>query len=246
MRTLDYDLGPKIRAFTTTHEVNARRTNPLPLSEISGLPIERIVVPHQVHDTRCLHITQDFLDLPQEQRTAQLEGIDALISDAPDTLLCISTADCIPILIYDTRHHAGAAIHAGWKGTVQRIAEKTFSQMQQTFGTQGGDCQAIIGPGISLISFEVGDEVYERFQNAGFDMQDIAQRYELPLFRRGMEGGFKWHIDLPLCNRQQLIHCGITKENIYVSDICTFQDLNYYSARREGVETGRNMTCIKI
>ena len=174
MNTLEYDLGADVRAFTTTHEMDARRTNPLPLSQISGLPIERIVIPHQVHDTCCMHITQAFLDLPQEQRMARLEGIDALISNVPDTLLCISTADCIPIIIYDVHHHAAASIHAGWKGTVQRIAEKTFSQMQQTFGTQGEDCLAIIGPGISLAM------VNESHDNTWSDVQPPPRSHLCP------------------------------------------------------------------
>lgn len=234
MKTLEYELGGHVRAFTTTHEVDARRTNPQPLSELSGLPLHRIVIPHQVHDTRCLLIDDAFVQRSDEQRTACLEGIDAVISNLTDVLLCISTADCIPIIIYDTRHHAAAVIHAGWKGTVRRIVETTFVQMQSAFGSQGEDCRSVIGPGISLESFEVGDEVYDQFNHAGFDMESIAQRFD------------KWHIDLPLCNRQQLLHCGIPQVNIDVSDICTYRDTYFFSARREGVQTGRNMTCIKL
>ncbi|MDO4994782.1 MAG: peptidoglycan editing factor PgeF [Bacteroidales bacterium] len=234
MKTLEYELGAHVRAFTTTHQVDARRTNPLPLSELSGLPLNRIVIPHQVHDTRCLLIDEIFFQRSDEQRTACLEGIDAVISNLTDVLLCISTADCIPIIIYDSRHHAAAVIHAGWKGTVGRIVQTTFTQMQNAFGTQGEDCRSVIGPGISLESFEVGDEVYDLFSNAGFDMESITHRFD------------KWHIDLPLCNRQQLLCCDIPQMNIYVSDVCTFRDTHYFSARREGMQTGRNMTCIKL
>lgn len=233
-KTLEYDLGAQVRAFTTSHEVDARRTHPEPLVNLSGIPLEHIIIPHQVHDTHCLLIDDNFLQLPTEERKAHLEGVDAVITAMPYTLICISTADCIPVIIYDTAHHAAANIHAGWKGTVQRIVEKTFAQMQHTFGTQAQDCRAIIGPGISLQSFEVGDEVYERFNDAGFDMLSITQRFD------------KWHINLPLCNQQQLMRCGILQENIHVSDICTFRDTNYFSARREGVETGRNMTCLTL
>ena len=234
MQTIEYYLGANVRAFTTTHEVDARRTHPLPLSDISGLPLERIVIPHQVHDTCCLHIDEAFLQLSSDERKERLEGIDAVISDIPDTLLCISTADCIPVIIYDRVNHAAAAIHAGWRGTVQRIVEKTFAKMQQTFGTQGKDCLAVIGPGISLESFEVGDEVYDRFHRSGFDMPSIAKRFE------------KWHIDLKQCNKQQLLKYSFSDNNIQVSDICTFRDFRFFSARREGIQTGRNMTCIKL
>lgn len=231
---LEYDLGEQVQAFTTTRLVNARRTHPQPLSHLTGLPAERIVIPHQVHDTRCLIVDKAFLSLNHDERTERLEGIDAVVTNLPDTLICISTADCIPVLIHDSHHHVVAAIHAGWRGTVQRIVEHTFHLMQEQYGTEGNDCHAIIGPGISLESFEVGDEVYERFQQAGFDMSTLAQRFE------------KWHIDLKLCNRQQLLACDIPPQNIYTSPICTLKDTTYFSARREGIQTGRNMTCITI
>ena len=244
MRTLDYDLSPRVRAFTTTHAVEARRTHPLPLSELTGLPLERIVIPHQVHDTRTLCIDTAFLNLSTEERAERLEGIDAVMTSLPETLICISTADCIPIIIYDARQHVAAAIHAGWKGTVRRIAEQAFAVMQQTYDTQASDCHAVIGPGISLECFEVGDEVYERFTNAGFDMKTIACRF--PVQGADTCPATKWHIDLKLCNHQQLIRCGFSEQNIQVSDICTMSNPNYFSARREGPATGRNMTCITL
>jgi len=87
---------------------------------------------------------------------------------------------------------------------------------------------AQIGPGIHLDSFEVGDEVYEAFQQEGFDMSAISVKQE------------KWHIDLPLCNRLQLIESGLLPQNIKVSPVCTFkQAADYFSARRLGINSGR-------
>ena len=106
------------------------------------------------------------------------------MSNLPKECLCISTADCIPVLCYDARHQAIAAIHAGWRGTVARIVSKALEQMRQVYGTEGKDVYACIGSGISQEAFEVGDEVYEAFRQAGFDMERIA-------VRKG-----KWHIDL--------------------------------------------------
>lgn len=231
---LEYDLGTDVRAFTTTRFVNARRTNPQPLSKLSGLPAERIVIPHQVHTTRCLIIDESFMSLSEDERAARLEGIDAVATQLPSVLLCISTADCIPVIIYDSVHHVIATIHAGWRGTVQHIVTKTFAIMQKHFGTRGADCRAVIGPGISLESFEVGDEVYERFLQEGFDMSMIAQRFT------------KWHINLKQCNFTQLTECAVPSQNIQVSDICTLKDHRFFSARREGIQTGRNMTCIYL
>ena len=242
MQTLDYNLGHRVKAFTTTHTVDARRTHPAPLAALSGIPLERIVIPHQVHGTHCLIVDNVFFQYTVEERTARLEGIDAVLTNLPDTLICISTADCIPVIIYDAAHHAAANIHAGWKGTVQRITEKAFALMQQTFGTEAKDCHAIIGPGISLPSFEVGDEVYEQFSNNGFDMEQIALRF--PDTKNPAQQ--KWHIDLPLCNRLQLCCAGLSEQNIFTADICTYRNPEFFSARREGIATGRNMTCLTL
>ena len=75
--------------------------------------------------------------------------------------ICISTADCIPILLYDRKNQVVAAAHAGWRGTVNYIAGHTLDRMRALYGTDGKDVIACIGPGISLPSFEVGEEVYE-------------------------------------------------------------------------------------
>jgi YfiH family protein len=145
----------------------------------------------------------------------------------------VSTADCIPVLLYDEAHHAAAAIHAGWRGTVKRIVKKTVEAMGERFGTNPEELKAVVGPGISLEAFEVGDEVYEQFQDAGFPMAQIARRYA------------KWHIDLPACNRLLLEETGVHR--IEMSGICTYQQSgDYFSARKLGVDSGRILTGIVL
>ena len=105
--------------------------------------------------------------------------------------------------------------------------------MTATYGSRPGDLLVQIGPGISLDSFEVGDEVYEAFVSAGFEMDSISRHYE------------KWHIDLPECNRQQLIAAGVPAGNISVLDVCTVkQSDTFFSARRLGIQSGRIFTGI--
>ena len=148
--------------------------------------------------------------------------------DGWEGALGISTADCIPVIVYDKANHAAAAIHAGWKGTVKRIVEKAIARMQEVYGTNPADCTAAIGPGISQESFEVGWEVVETFRQEGFDMDRYV--IEMP----NMHGeGQKPHIDLKEINRQQLLRCGLTSANIFVSPIDTFTDERFFSARRE-------------
>lgn len=191
----------------------------------------RLVIPHQTHGTTVLTVDKTFLSLDEEQRQQRLEGIDAVITNVPQICIGVSTADCIPIIIYDVVHHAAAAIHAGWRGTVARIVKKAVAALQAAFGSQPVELQAWIGPGISLKNFEVGQEVYDQFAEAGFQMERIAMKYE------------KWHIDLPMCNRMQLEEAGVPLQSIRQMAVCTYdQTDDYFSARRLGINSGRIYT----
>ena len=203
------------------------------LSQELRLSAERIVLPHQVHGDRCLAITGNLFCLSEQGQMAALDGYDALMTQLRSTCVGVSTADCIPVLLYDPSHDAVAAVHAGWRGTVQCIVVKTLQAMGRAYGTRAADVRAVIGPGISLPNFEVGQEVYDRFAEARFDMSRIAKRYA------------KWHINLPLCNQLQLEDCGVKPDNIQASGICTFDRVDdYFSARRLGTASGRIYTGI--
>ncbi len=211
------------------------RKNREALCSLLGIGDDRLLMPHQVHLTKTARIDEALLSLSEEQRREALEGYDALMTNMKDVCIGVSTADCIPILLYDKEKHAVCAIHAGWRGTVKRIAEKAVEAMKEAYGTRPEQVRAQIGPGIHLDSFEVGDEVYEAFAQAGFDMPAISVKKE------------KWHIDLPECNRLQLIASGLLPQNIKVSSVCTFQQAtDYFSARRLGINSGRIFTAIMM
>lgn len=208
-----------------------------------GIDSARLIVPHQTHDTVCRLIDTTFLNLSTEEQHRMLEGVDAVMTSEPGVCVCVSTADCIPVLVYDPVHKAVAAIHAGWRGTVQRIAQLAIAAMHTTFGTEPSHCHAVIGPGISLDSFEVGDEVYDTFVSAGFDMQSISRRYPYTTD----PSTTKWHIDLPECNRLQLISAGVLPERITMSGVCTYiQHEQYFSARRLSIKSGRILNGIML
>lgn len=199
-------------------------------------PLE-LVLPRQTHGTEVRVIDSPYINVRAGEGEASplLEGVDALVTDVPGLCLCISTADCIPVLIYDTAHRAVAAVHAGWRGTVGRIVEKTIAVMAGRYGSEGKDLVACIGPGISLAAFEVGDEVYDAFREAGFDMDRIARREE------------KWHIDLWEANRLQLLDYGVARDCIEVAGICTYEHHHdFFSARRLGIRSGRILSGIMI
>ena len=250
-----HNLSPAVVAFSTTRhggfshgkhgEFNINRycgddeacieKNLDLLSRELGVDKAGIIMPHQTHGTETRLIARDFMALPSSVKNMLLEGVDALMTDVTGICIGVSTADCIPIIIYDPEHHAAAAVHAGWRGTAARIAMKAVGDMRLAYGSRPESLHAVIGPGISLDAFEVGDEVYEEFASAGFDMEQISRR----------QG--KWHIDLKECNRLQLTGLGIMPDNIQVSGICTYNSYNdYFSARRLGAQSGRIFTGVVL
>ena len=188
-----------------------------------GIGADHIMIPRQTHSTNVRWVNT-FGEVPDT---------DAVITSETGLCIAVKTADCIPVLVYDVRKQQIAAIHAGWRGTVGRIVEKTLRLMDSS----SEDLRAIIGPGISLDSFEVGDEVYEQFVQAGFPMQRLAKRYP-------SGEGEKWHINLKDANRWLLEQNGITR--IQVSDVDTLTSPCFYSARRDTINTGRNINGIMI
>jgi len=213
----------------------AIRQNRALLCQLLQIDDDRLLMPHQVHQTEIVAVDEPFLRLSTVERKDRLEGVDALMTDVTGVCIGVSTADCIPVLLFDQVHHAVCAIHAGWRGTVKRIVEKAVASMTALYGSRPADIVAQIGPGIHVESFEVGDEVYEAFANEGFTMETISRKME------------KWHIDLPECNRQQLLASGIPQHQISVSEVCTFQQYNtYFSARRLGINSGRIFTGILL
>ena len=219
---LTYSLDPGVEAFTT------RRDSVLPYPVIQG---------HQVHGSRIAVI--DRPDLTRED----LEGYDAFVTDLPGVAIGVRTADCVPVLLYDPVHRVIAAVHSGWKGTVLMISQSTVTFLGERFGTDPADLQAVIGPAIGPKSFQVGEEVVEKFRDAGFPMSMIWS-FEGPGDGTPMSGGH--HIDLFQANLWILENCGLPPENIRIHAIDTYRDLSFFSARREGVQCGRNINAIRM
>lgn len=260
-----YDLAEGVTAFSTTRHGGMSQGNYAEMNinpfcgddevlidmNLSLLAKElkvddmHIFLPQQCHETNCYWIDESFMRLPRVTQHRQLAGIDALVTRLTDVCIGVSTADCIPILLFDTRQRISAVVHAGWRGTQKRIVKKVIAGMTMEFGTRVSDLVAQIGPGISLRNFEVGNEVYDLFADAGFDMDSISRRMPPP---DGPEGApLKWHIDLPQCNELQLLESGLDNGHINRSDICTYDCVDdYFSARRLGIDCGRIYTGLVI
>ena len=200
----------------------------LPYSVIQG---------HQVHDGRVA-----VIDRPDYTRE-QLEGFDALVTNLPNVAIGVRTADCVPILLYDSVKRVVATVHSGWKGTVLHIVHKAINVMERQFRCKAEDLVAAIGPSIGPDSFQVGEEVAEYFKNAGFPMDEVWS-FRGPGDGTPMSGGH--HINLWRANVWLLQQAGVKPSNIQLVGIDTYTSPDFFSARREGVECGRITNSIKL
>jgi polyphenol oxidase len=211
-----------------------------------------LVALRQIHSDIAHVVAQPFAQPPKG---------DALASSTPGLLLAIQTADCVPILLVDPRHRAVAAIHAGWRGTLGRIAAKALGRMQMEFATRSADVLVAIGPGIGQCCYEVGPDVVKEFAaqfprakswfEGPFDVlasgEDPNPLPWLTMMPPGHEPPPpRCHLDLKAANAALLIDAGVPPKNIFTSDLCTScrTDL-FFSYRRERT-TGRMMSVIGI
>jgi polyphenol oxidase len=183
---------------------------------------------------------------------------DASATNRSGLLLAVQTADCVPILLVDPKKRAVAAIHAGWKGSLARIAEKAVGRMRLEFGSKPSELLAALGPSIGPCCYEVGAEFVTKFYA---QFADASEYFDEP--RTGDEPNpLQWlnmappghqppprnvHLDLPKANRAQLLAAGLRPENIFPSGLCTACRTDYFfSHRREAGLTGRLMALIGI
>ena len=194
------------------------------LFESLGIKSSRVAHSYQIHRDKILKVT----------RCKAYEGYDALITMNKNSFMSVTIADCTPILIYDAKNQAVAAVHAGWKGTVADITAKTIQMMQVEFNTNPADCYAYVGTCIDESCFEVGEKVAELFS------------YEFKkLIRTGKK--VKFYVDLKKANAAQLMKCGVPKNQIEISNFSTVLDnKDYFSHRKEKGKTGRMIALIGV
>lgn len=192
---------------------------------------KKFVFPRQTHSD---HIA--IVDSAANKNT--IEDTDALITNEPGLFVCVQTADCVPVLLFDPEKKVVAAVHAGWKGTISKIAGKTVARMTETYGCNPADIVAGIGPSIHMHAYEVGPEVVEAVANAFPNSPALLK----PSMNKGHA-----YFDLWEANQAILIESGIKEENIEVIGLCSFEHADlFFSARREGSETGRMVSGIKL
>ncbi len=166
------------------------------------------------------------------------EKYDGIISDLLNLLVGVKTADCVPVLIGDTKTGAFSAVHAGWRGTVESIVIKAIEKMKNEYGTNAEDLICAIGPAATCERYEIGQEVIDAFTKNFSNSQK--------LFTKTREGHAL--IDLHLANRDQLLNLGIKVENIYTAPFCTMKStdlfFSYRVEKKKYGKTGRLMSVI--
>jgi YfiH family protein len=199
-------------------------------------------------------------DSPPADREAP--QADALITQQCGLLLLVQTADCVPILLADTKNHAVAAIHSGWRGTLLRIAQKALGRMRMEYDTRPEEVIAVLGPSIGRCCYEVGSDVAKDFDSqfrearewfdGPFDALAVGENDPnwLPWLTMRPPGHapppLRVNLDLIAANRSILAKAGVLAGQIFAADLCTGcrTDL-FFSYRREG-KTGRMMAAIGI
>ena len=166
------------------------------------------------------------------------EKFDALVSNLDEVLIGVKTADCVPVLLGDTKTGAFAAIHAGWRGTVESIVPKTIEKMRVNYGTNPKNLIAAIGAAATCKNYEIGQDVIDAFTKNFADAEN--------LFTPTRPGHAL--IDLHLANKNQLLNVGVLPENIYVAPLCTIErtDLffSYRVEKKKFGKTGRLLSVI--
>ncbi len=222
---------------------------------VTGDPATPLIALKQFHSNLVVRAT--FADAGRERP----RRADGQITDEPGILLAVQTADCIPVIVVDRTRRAVGVFHAGWRGTVKRIAEIGVGRMRLEFGSKPEDMVAAIGPGNSVCCYAVGEEVLSEFESQfsygrelfrEVDDADVVRRkYPMLFLTQRAPGhspiGPSLHVDLIEANRRQLMDAGLSAESISVVGGCTqcHPEL-FYSHRGSHGRTGRMMAIIGI
>lgn len=188
----------------------------------------KIVFPKQTHSKNIGIVEKD-------QNT--FSNTDALITNISGICIAIRTADCVPVLLFDPIQKVVAAIHSGWKGTIQKISQKTIEIMQHEFGTNPQHIVAGIGPSIGPAVYEIGPEVADQYKEQ-FPNNNLLV---------SIQDSDKSLLNLWEANKQILLDSGVPEKNIEIAEMCTYSNPElFYSARRDGVKCGRLATGIML
>lgn len=210
---------------------NVNRNRQL-LSEYFGLKQSNLIFPNQCHTSNIRVVTKGNYGM------IVLDNTDALICSDESIAIGVLAADCYPILFFDKVNRVIAAAHAGWRGTVNEISRKVIAKLKSDFNSSPENIYVGIGPGISQNQYEVDEKVIREIKKLDIPLemvlkQSIDDRHFL--------------LNLAELNKLLILSEGIPEEHIELMDLCTYSNPKlFFSARRDGLETGRIAAVIKI
>jgi len=241
--------------YTTRHWALGRQTGCEETEAWAGVAMAIGIDPgllvraHQVHGTNVVVATAE------DRNRHATDEADIIVSHAPVHALAIQVADCVPLLIADRANGAIAAAHAGWRGLAARVPSTVVAALRRQFGSRPGDLVAAIGPSIGACCYEVGADVLQRFQRAGFGFDRLEQWFQskpTPSDRNPSMPGLAppreehWFFDGWSAARDQLVGAGVPEAQVFVAELCTASHAGALcSYRRDGSPAGRLAAVIR-
>jgi hypothetical protein len=201
------------------------------VAALADVPVDRLRLLTQVHGRT---IANSPAGAPWSRPQA-----DGVITDDPSVALVVRVADCAPILLADRRLGVAAAVHAGWRSTMQRIIPAAIDALHGSHGTDPSDLVVAVGPSLGVCCGEMGEEVLDAFRAAGHDAATLDRWFV-------RTPGKRQHFDLWRANREQLEACGVPASAIHVAGLCTRTHAGtFHSYRAAGPAAGRMAAVIR-
>ncbi len=208
------------------------------LSDAVGIDLLKFTFANQCHSTNVAIVDENGRGRGALEKDTALVNTDGMVTNVKNICLSVQVADCVPVLLYDPVHQVIASLHAGWRGTVRKIAQEAISKMVQNYGSKAEDIYAGLGPSNGPCCYEVGDDVYREARIALGSVKDII----IPTQQPG-----KYIFDQWEANIRQLKDAGVKEENIELAGICSqCQSDKFYSSRADEGVTGRFMAGIML
>ena len=259
-----YECSPLLREFPLTHGVTCRYggvseggfasfnmglhvgddqaavvENRKRLAQVLGVNPNHLTCGEQVHGVGVTRVTKELIGKGAFSWDDSIPDSDAIHTNLLNEPLLLLVADCVPVLVYDRVRHAVAVVHAGWRGAIAHIVERTLDSMHEAYGTTADACYLYIGPSIGGDSFEVSEEIAQQFCQ-DLEGLGLSQRVDLVKYiqREGQTVATP-HVDLKGYIAACLVQRGVPMEQISVSDTDTMTEDRCYSYRRDQGRTGR-------
>ena len=219
----------------TDEQIEKNKNSYKKICKVIGIEYNDIVKTNQVHKDIIKKVNDKVNKNEPDFFEEIYESTDGLVTNKKNIDICTTNADCIVLMMYDTKKNVIANVHSGWRGTIQKVSAKTIEKMEQIYGCNPKNIICCISPSIRKCHFEVDEDVKNMFENSFKDISKFASKEN------------KWHIDTVKINIEILKEKGVKEENIIDSKICTVCNSNLiHSYRGSNKHNGLEMGIIEL